>query len=177
MTRSQAAYSLFELLATLSLVGIILGLGLPSFGRIVAEHRVRTEVEALFHAIYRARKESITRRRVVTLCPSSDGETCAGGKDWSAGWLMFVNRDRQLEHERSEDELLLLFHEPLPSVSIVANRSAFSLRSVDLRATNGTLRICDRTARAVPRALIVSYTGRPRVKRGSTAEAAVACAD
>ena len=32
-----------------------------------------------------------------------------------------------------------------------------------LRATNGTFVVCDEAGRVPPRALVVSYTGRPRV--------------
>ena len=177
MAKSQAAYTLFELLGTLTLVGMVLGLGLPSFSRIVAEHQLRTEVEALFHAFHLARKESITRRRVVTLCPSADGENCSAGKDWSGGWMMFVNRDRRNELERGADEELLTFHRPVSNVSIVTNRNGFSLRSTDLRATNGTLRVCDRSSRAAARALIISYTGRPRVRRSQVNGGPISCAD
>lgn len=177
MIKSQTAYTLFELLMSLTLAAVVLGLGLPSFARVVAEHRVRTDVDALFHAFHLARKESITRRRVVTLCPSIDGKNCTGGRDWSAGWIMFVNRDRRREQERAADEELLTFHTPNPEVAIVTNRNAFSLRSIDLRATNGTLRVCDRKSRVAARALIVSYTGRPRVRRVQAAETPDFCAD
>jgi len=177
MQRRQSAYSLFELVMTLAVAGIVLGLGLPSFGRVVAEHRLRSEADALFHAIHRARKESITRRRVVTLCPSRDGEVCDADGDWSAGWMMFVNRDRRHESRRDAGEPRLLVHRPADTVRIVANRQAFSLRSTELRATNGTLRLCDRRSRAPARALTVSYTGRPRVSREDSRGRPVSCTD
>ena len=74
--RINSGYSLFELIMTLALVALIVTIGLPSFGNILANNRLRVEVDALFHAIHRARQESIGRRRVVSLCPSSDGKTC-----------------------------------------------------------------------------------------------------
>ena len=50
-----------------------------------------------------------------------------------------------------------------PGILIVANRRGFTLRSTELRATNGTLIICDARERAEARAIVVSYNGRPRV--------------
>jgi type IV fimbrial biogenesis protein FimT len=140
---------------------VVLTLGIPSFGAIVANQRLRTEVDKLFHAIHHARKESVVRRRVVTICPTIDGENC--GDDWSRGWMMFVNIDRDWPAKREPDEPVIKWLEVAPENRIVANRRSFSLRSVDLRATNGTLVFCDRAGRARPRALVVSYTGRPRV--------------
>ena len=100
-------YSLHELLVTVLVFAIVLTLGLPAFGDIVARHRVRVEIDALFHAIHLARKESIVRRRVVTLCPTVDFEVCVPTLDWSQGWMMFANHDRSDTQTREADEPLL----------------------------------------------------------------------
>ena len=46
-----------------------------------------------------------------------------------------------------------------------------------LRATNGTFVFCDRNYRIVPRALVVSYTGRPHVAVHTTDSELYSCAD
>lgn len=158
-------FTLFELIVTIGLAALVLTLGLPSFGGLIANNRLRVEVNALFHAIHLARKESIVRRRVVTICPTRDGFACERDLDWSSGWMMFVNRDRNGDAQRDPDEPILQQFSVDPATRIVANRMSFSLRSTELRATNGTLIFCDRAQRAAPRALIISYTGRPRVSR------------
>ena len=94
MTQGQRGFTLYQLAVTLLLIAIIAGLGLPSFGGLVARSRMHTEINALFHAIHLARNESIMRRRVVSLCPSRDGRSCTPGRDWSSGWILFANRDR-----------------------------------------------------------------------------------
>ena len=170
-------YSLYELIMTLSLISLVLTLGIPSFGAIVANHRVRSDVDALFHAIHVARKSSITRKQVVTLCPSQDQLTCDESTDWSAGWIMFSNKSRHQSDVRDESEPLLRRHRPHPGNRITANRRYFSLRSTELRATNGTLVFCDKTGRAKPRALVVSYTGRPRVAYADRQGRPYACPD
>lgn len=158
-------FSLYELLMTLALMAAVLTLGIPSFGSIVANHRLRVEVDALFHAVHLARKASVVRRRVVTICPSYDGIDCEHGFDWSMGWIMFVNTDRDQPAVRDDDEPVLRYHPVDQNSRITANRRSFTLRSTELRATNGTLVFCDRAGRSEPRALVISYTGRPRVAR------------
>jgi type IV fimbrial biogenesis protein FimT len=165
---AHGGYSLYELIMTLALVGLILTLGLPSFGSLVADKRLRVETDALFHAIHLARKSSIVRRRVVSLCPSGDGRSCNPGYDWSEGWLVFANVDRDDPPQVDENEPVISRHSVGDTVHILANRRGFTLRSTELRATNGTLVVCDRTGRATPRALVVSYTGRPRVTRSDS---------
>lgn len=156
-------YSLYELLLTMGLVAMVLTVGLPSFGTLVASNRLRTEVDALFHAIHLARKESVVRRRVVSICPSVNGMECGAREDWSTGWMLFVNTDRDWPARRDPAETVLSWSRVRPEHRVLANRDSFSLRSTELRATNGTLVFCDRAGRAKPRALVISYTGRPRV--------------
>ena len=159
----HSGFTLYELLLTLSLIAILVGLGVPSFANIAANSRLRTEVNALFHAIHVARKESIMRRSVVSICPSFDGLTCRPGKDWSGGWFMFNNRDRDEPPQIDGSEPILQVHTVGENVRITANRRGFTLRATQKRATNGTIVVCDTAGRVTPRALVVSYTGRPRV--------------
>jgi type IV fimbrial biogenesis protein FimT len=177
MLRKPCGYTLYELLMTLTLVALIVGLGLPSFSGIAARNRMHVEINALFHAIHLARKESIMRKRVVSLCPSFDGLTCEPGRDWSAGWLMFENTDRDEPPRRDHDEPLLQGHVVAKDIRIMTNRRGFTLRATQKRATNGTFVFCDRAGRVVPVALVVSYTGRPRVTQETRRGEPYSCAD
>ena len=170
-------FSLLELLVTVLLASIILSLGVPSLAATLAKSRQTAEINALFHALYLARKESLRRKQVVSLCPSTDGGTCRPGKDWSTGWIMFENADRDEPPERDAGEALVYAHLVNSGVRITANRHGFTSRGVRKRATNGTFVICDPAARIAPKALVVSYTGRPRVARRQRNGAAYACAD
>lgn len=174
---SLRGYSLYELLMTLVLIALVLTLGLPSFGTLAADQRLRTETDRLFHAVHLARKSSVVRRRVVSLCPSADGAWCSADGDWSAGWLMFVNTDRDSPPERDAAEAVLMAHEVGNQVRLHANRRGFTFRSTELRATNGSIVVCDRSGRAAARALVVSYTGRPRVARTRRDGSEYACPD
>lgn len=173
----ERGYTLYELVMTLGLAALILGLGLPSLGRLVADNRLRAESDALFHAVHGARQASVTRRHVVTLCPSRDGLACADGDAWSIGWIVFENRGASGHGRRDEGEPVLARHTVAADVRIEANRSHFAFRSTVRRATNGTLRVCDRSRRAADRAVVISYTGRPRVAREDTRGRPYRCAD
>lgn len=166
MIRNQG-FTLYELLMTLVLVALIIGLGLPSMSGSIARQRQKVEIDALFHAIHLARKESIMRKKVVSLCPSPDGQHCSPSNDWSAGWLMFENKDRDSPPQNDPGEPVLVRHRGGEHIRIHANRKGFTLRATFLRATNGTFVFCDPAERIVPIALVVSYTGRPRVARHS----------
>ena len=177
MRRKDRGFTLYEILITLLLVVLLAGLGLPELGKLVARNRISTEVNALFHAIHLARKESIMRRQVVSICPSNDGARCAPGRDWSRGWIMFNNRDRDEPPQIDPGEPVLQVHEIGDDLRITANRRGFTLRATQKRATNGTLVVCDAASRVAPKALVVSYTGRPRVAFQTPRGAPYQCAD
>ncbi len=163
MKPRNKGYTLYELLMTLALVGIVLATGLPAFSGTLARQRQAVEINALFHAVHLARKESIMRRKVVSLCPSRDGESCDPATDWSHGWILFENGDRDSPPYIDPGEAVLRTHRVSPDVRIQANRAGFTLRATFLRATNGTFIVCDRRHRVPAKGLVVSYTGRPRV--------------
>ncbi len=170
-------FSLPELILTVLVASIILSLGIPSLSNSVAKARQRGEVNALFHGFHLARKEAIRRRQLVSMCPSPDGLVCRPGRDWSAGWILFENTDRDAPPFRDITEPLILTHRPNPELILSANRHGFSSRGVRRRATNGTIVVCDRAGRIPPRALVVSYTGRPRIAAKTTRGEDYKCAD
>lgn len=177
MKRLTAGYSLYELIITLTVAAVVLGIGVPKFSELLARQRQRVELNALLHAVYAARKQSLASRRVVSLCPSPDGQQCRPGNDWSGGWLMFVNTDRDSPPRVDASEEILARHTVDPAVRLTANRHGFSSRGTWFRTTNGTFVACDRASRVPPRALVVSYTGRPRVAGKRTNGRPYRCVD
>ena len=176
MTHNRG-FTLYELLVTLGLVALLLSIGLPSFSSALARNRQTVEINALFHAFHLARKESIMRRKVVSLCPSRDAVTCLPGTDWTTGWIMFENADRDSPPQIDPGEFILNTHQVADSIRIRANRHGFTLRATFLRATNGTFVVCDDEERIRPKGLIVSYTGRPRVALARPDGQTYTCAD
>ena len=162
MPARNRAYSLLELLLTLTLASVVIVIGAPALQNLIAKNRQIIEINALSHAVYLARKESIMRHAYISLCPSADGRQCLSSRDWSTGWILFVNADRDHPAQADHGEILLKSHSVHPAIRLTANRQSFTLRATQLRATNGTFVACDIGARTPARALVVSYTGRPR---------------
>ena len=90
---------------------------------------------------------------------------------------MFENKDRDSPPRVDSGEPVLTRHVVAEGVRIRANRRAFTLRATFLRATNGTFVVCDVSNRIAPKALVISYTGRPRVARRRTNGDAYSCTD
>ncbi len=177
MPITRRGFTLYELLLSLALVAILVSLGVPSFATLLARSRQAVEINALFHAVHLARKESIVQRKVVSLCPSVDGLRCRPGTDWSSGWIVFRNADRDSPPQVDPGEVVILAHTVADNFRVSANRRGFTLRATVRRATNGTFVVCDSQNRVRPKALVVSYTGRPRVAGERLDGRPYSCAD
>lgn len=175
--RAAAGTTLWELLLTLVLAGLVLGLAAPGFRQFVLDARLTADVDAFVGAIQLARSEAAKRGRSVVLCKTADARICAGAeRGYDAGWMVFVNEDDLSPPRRSPTEPLLYIHEPESRGTIVSNRAYFEFRAFRRRSTNGTVTFCDVRAESAARAVIVSYTGRPRVSRSGPGNRPLVCA-
>jgi type IV fimbrial biogenesis protein FimT len=174
--RSQG-YSLLELLVTLTLVAILLSLGVPGLREFALDARRLADVNGFVTAIHLARSESAKRAEAVVLCQTTDGVVCGNsGQRYDLGWMVFVDDDEDSPPRRDGDEILLLHHIPTIQGSIRSNRAFYVFRPYYRRSTNGTVVFCDLRGPAAARAVIISYTGRPRVAGTSAAGDGLICA-
>jgi type IV fimbrial biogenesis protein FimT len=157
-------YTLGELLVVLAVAAIGLGLALPSFERLQLDVRRTSAVNAFVGAVQLARSEAAKRARPVVLCKTADFERCGGADvDFDQGFMVFVSEDNVRPPRPAAGQPLLRAYRPPPGILITANRELFEFRPFRSRSTNGTVTFCDRRGAVEARAVIVSYTGRPRI--------------
>ena len=85
----QSGFTLIELMVTISILAILLGIGVPSFRTMIEESRIRSVSTDIVRALELARSEAVKRGTPITLCASSDQATCSG--TWVNGWLVKDN--------------------------------------------------------------------------------------
>jgi type IV fimbrial biogenesis protein FimT len=162
--RRSSGFSLWELLWTLLIAAVLVGLGAPSFRTVALDTRRTADINGFVLAVQLARSEAAKRGWPAIVCPSPDGVRCAGGQPgYGAGWIVFVNEDDVRPPQRAAAEPLLYVHRPDMNGTIVGNRDWFEFVPFRRRSTNGTVVFCDERGARTARAVIVSYTGRPRV--------------
>lgn len=158
--------TLLELMLTLAVSAVLLGLAVPAFGGMWLDSQRAVAVNALVHGIFLARTTAIVRSHVVSICRSSDGQTCSNQFDnWQHGWIVFVNHDRDDPPVRDRGEPVLAVQAPSEGVTITSNRRAYSFRKFQHRVVNGTVVFCDRRGSAHARAIIINSAGRPRLSK------------
>jgi type IV fimbrial biogenesis protein FimT len=93
----QSGMTLTELVVVMSIVGILIGLGVPSFKYVTSSNRMSAEVNGLLGDMQFARSEALREGRTVTVCISSTGTACASSttSTWQSGWIVFsdLNND------------------------------------------------------------------------------------
>jgi len=173
MLRSPG-FTLLELLVTLAVGAVLLTLAVPAFNSVVLDSRLTSAVNRFVHGMYVARHEALKSGADVALCRSSSGTQCTPAGRWETGFIVFVNRDQDDPPRVDSGEPILQVEGRLPAGAILANRSAFVFRPWG-RSVNGTLTFCDRRGNPSARAVVVSYTGRPRAASAGEANGAAKC--
>jgi len=75
--RTQSGFTLIEMMVTLSVIGVLLALAVPSFRQVILNQGIRTASFDLFSALEYARSEAIKRSNIVSVKPSGN---------WTTGW-------------------------------------------------------------------------------------------
>jgi type IV fimbrial biogenesis protein FimT len=149
---------------TVAVAGTLLGLAVPSFTALMLNSRRTVTINNFVHSTFLARSSALEQGRTVSICRSTDGETCSTStSDWQHGWMVFVNTDRDEPAVRDEGENVLSVVGAQAMATITSNRPSYSFKPYYHGVVNGTLVFCDRRGPAEARALIINHAGRPRV--------------
>ena len=162
MMRDRCGLTLIELLLTLAVLATLLLAGVPAFRDLQLNQQMTAQINALVHAVFMAKQTAHTRLTETVLCRSASGLQCEQEAGWSDGWLLFANQDRDHPPHVDAGEPILAVGAGYRRGTIRANRRAFVFRAFEIRSTNGTFVFCDARGTADARALIISYSGRPR---------------
>lgn len=83
-------FTLVELMVVMTIAAILLGIAVPSYQGTMARYRVSSEVNSLVADLQYARSEAVKQGMTVTMCASSDGQTCTG-TSWATGHVVLTN--------------------------------------------------------------------------------------
>ena len=88
-------FTLIELMVTLLVAAIVLGVGIPAFSQFIATNQMAAAVNDVTSSLHLARTEAVKRRANVTICPSANWDTaapaCTNGAGIEDGWIVFVD--------------------------------------------------------------------------------------
>src|SRR5579864_2306832 len=106
MKSTQHGFTMVELVVVICIVGMLIGIGAPSYKYFTTANRISSEINGLLGDLQFARAEAIKEGQTVTVCASSDGATCSGVATWTTGWIAFSDSGTIGTFDAATDVLL-----------------------------------------------------------------------
>ncbi|WP_415889497.1 GspH/FimT family pseudopilin [Neptuniibacter sp. SY11_33] len=104
MLLREKGFSLLELIFTVVVLVVLLGIGIPSFNSFVQSSRLRAVTHDLTSALQLARSEALSQRGTVAVCRANVAMTaCDFDADWSSGWIVVSQTGTDLEDAADVD--------------------------------------------------------------------------
>ncbi len=190
MTRnknSNSGFTLIEFMVTLAIGVILMMVAIPSLTTYKRNAELTSFTNSLVASMNAARGEAMKRGRYAMVVPTD-------GKNWSNGWVVFVDMDRSQNYSTASD-ITILNREVAPSyltitgTNSVAGSSPYIMFDASGYSQNkgGGLKnssfsiarndVSGSTALAETRLLLISRIGRVRTCRPSTDTTCISTSD
>jgi len=123
--------TLVELMITVSTAALALGFGVPAFSGVQASMQRGQAVSELVSSFTLARSEAARRGVSVSICASTDGQTCTTGDlpNWRTGWIVFTDTDENHVADAGTDEIIHVTRFDQTAFSIVPPSTASATES------------------------------------------------
>lgn len=168
MNRNKG-FTLLELMVTVAVAAVLLSVGVPSFRGVVMDNRMVRDSNQFVASINLARSSAVRFQRNATICTSSNFDaalpTCSGSTDWSNGWIVWVDKDRDGATDAAE---ILAVHAPIDDSTAFSSANAAQF-SYDARGFGvspaDNLTMCDDRSGETGRSIRVNNVGRTNISR------------
>jgi type IV fimbrial biogenesis protein FimT len=167
--------TVLELLTAIGVIGMLLGVGLPALDNFSASQRMLARTWEFLQSVHIGWQTAQSQGVDVAICKSNNGTQCTHKQNWQTGWIVFANVTGEEPPQVDPEDVIVRSYTSASRLNISANRDFFILRPHLKRSTNGTLIFCDHRGSDHARAVIVSYTGKPRVTHTNSAGKPLPC--
>ena len=177
--RTQHGFTLYELMITVMIVGVVLAFGIPNLRAFTQNSRMTSTANDLHAAFHLARSESSRAKTNITICASANSMAADAncGGTWDQGYIVFVDENGDLL--KSQDESVLRANPAIAdgvSFAVENDATYFSYASTGLgrQDVDGISRVvmCDERGNVVAaggssasRLFIVTPLGRATILR------------
>ncbi|MDX8126290.1 GspH/FimT family pseudopilin [Methylomonas sp. OY6] len=172
-TETSKGFTLVELMVTIAIAGVLVGIAIPSFTSIISNNRLTTSANELVTALNLARSEAVKRGFQVTVRRKGATST-----QWESGWDIFVDRDGNNTFsdngnatlcEATEDCLLKTYSALPGNLTLRTGNSsykdyaAYLPNGLSKAGVGDTFTLCSDSGTSMPqRTIVINPIGRPR---------------
>lgn len=179
----RRGFTIYELLITMLIVGMIVSIGVPGFSEITQNSRISDTANDLHLSFQLARSEAARAKSNITICASANSLSATAACDgtFDDGWIIFVDLNGDLVRAGA-GEIVLRAHPAIhDSINIVTNGGAGYFGFAPSGLGRGDIggqpavqaaRICDGRGnvvaaggRSAARLLVVTPVGRATILR------------
>lgn len=167
-TSKISGYTMIELLVSLLIAGILLGLSLPNFQDTIERSVTNSQAKLLMTTLNLARSEAIKRGTEVGICASDDSVDC-DDDDWSDGWIVFVDNNGDADGDDGSidaGDVIIRVFDAVGSGSVLTSTfDLFQYNELGFSETGAveTLKLCPSSNNAGnARSVEISVSGRGR---------------
>ncbi|WP_323751923.1 GspH/FimT family pseudopilin [Marinobacter sp.] len=100
ISATARGFTLVELLATLTLISVVVGIAIPSWNQLIAASRHTSTVNDIHRMFATARSFAIHQKTLTTICPLSPTLNCTN--DWSASVSVFPDGDNDQQPDNGK---------------------------------------------------------------------------
>ena len=174
LSLGRTGYTLIELMVTIIIAGILLGIAIPNFTSIISSNRLTTYANELVTSLNFARSEAIKRGLRITLCKSTNGNGCNAINDWSQGWIIFTDKNNNADYDSSSETLLRVQANSVSAVTMVGNSNVVNYISyvgtgqsklISGAFQAGTIKVCDDRTGNVGINIVINSVARIAIQR------------
>jgi len=170
--KTSLGFTLIELLTVVAIVGILGGAAIPSMTDIFDANQSTTNLNDFVHRLHLTRNHALQSGKYITICAKGENQVC--GRDWSAGQLIFEDKNENLQVDI--DEWMIYTGQSLTKEYRLTWRAFQNKRYLRYSPTgmtdwqNGTFRFCNLEKPKLNRALIINAPGRVRLSKDSNGD-------
>lgn len=168
--KKSLGLTLIELIITISIVAILVGIAIPSFSSVIRNTRLTTYANELVTSLNLARSEAV--KRGVQISVRRKGST---NQNWDSGWDIFTDLDGDGTLD-TVDTLLKTYPALINGFTLRTGTAgyqdfaAYLPSGLSLNSSGDTFRLCDSSADTLnARAIEINAVGRSRTYQGTTA--------
>lgn len=153
-------FTLIELLIVLSIIGITLGIAVPSFQSLIASNRLTASANSLASALQLAKSEAIKSNYLVIVSRNTT---------WANGWVVFADKNQNGSQATDGTEPTISSFDALSTgFTVNPDYNSVTYRPDGRSTTFGSFYFCSPTNTSDFRRVVIAATGRVRVETPAT---------
>lgn len=176
----QKGFTLIELLTTLAIASILLAVAVPGMRTFGLNSHQAAGVNEFVSSMHLARNTAITNNARVTICASSNGESCQP-VPWDKGWIVFIDLDGDATLDAGES--MVRAGTTLKNISIssvqfgdfLSYRPNGRVMAANVNQNSGLFSICDERGPAHAKGIQLDFSGRPRLVEPESGGVSLSC--